>query len=262
MDARISAREAMEHATPALGHPSSLASPVANQHAIAKPQTIEPAIPDYLQEIYEWAYLNPTSVKLLDHEFVVSIILWGQHRHLRDAAFAELKPGQHVLQPTSVYGDFLPILARHLGPQSRLEVTDIAPVQIESCRRKLAEFPNAVAHLGDARFPGDAPYDAVCCYFLMHELPEDYKHEVVDGLLASVAPGGKVVFIDYHKPHWAHPLKAITSLVFDTLEPFAKSLWRHEISDFASHAGGYRWRKQTSFGGLFQKVVAERLPWT
>ncbi len=225
-------------------------------------QAEAPEIPAYLRDIYYWAYLNPRNVRLLDRELVVSVILWGQHRHLQRAAFAELPPGQRVLQPASVYGDFSSTLARHLGPRGRLEVTDIAPIQVASCRRKLRGLPQASVRLADARNPGGGPYDAVCCYFLMHELPEDYKHEVMDALLASVVPGGKVVFIDYHKPHWAHPLKGITSIVFDTLEPFAKSLWHHEISDFATDPGSFHWRQETYFGGLFQKVVAERRSWT
>jgi hypothetical protein len=53
-------------------------------------------------------------------------------------------------------------------------------------------------------------------------------------------------------------LKLITSLVFDTLEPFAKDLWHNEIADFASAPGEFMWRKQTCFGGLFQKVIASR----
>jgi hypothetical protein len=75
-------------------------------------------------------------------------------------------------------------------------------------------------------------------------------------MFASLAPGGKIVFIDYHKPHWAHPLKGVMSLVFDTLEPFAKALWRNEIWHFASAAEDIVWRKETYFGGLYQKVVA------
>ena len=35
-------------------------------------------IPTYLRKVYHWAYLNPKSVKLLDNEFIVSTILWGQ----------------------------------------------------------------------------------------------------------------------------------------------------------------------------------------
>ncbi len=225
-------------------------------------QTAPLEIPDYLREVYYWAYMNPRNVRLLDHELIVSIILWGQHRRLRRAAFAELTAGQRVLQPAAVYGDFSSALARHLGPESNLDVIDITPIQIASCRRKLRGLAQASTRRGDARHPSGDPYDAVCCYFLLHELPEDDKRQVVDGLLASVVPGGKVVFVDYHKPHWAHPLKLITSLVFDNLEPFAKGIWNRQIADFATDRRGFEWRQETYFGGLFQKVVAERRSWT
>jgi hypothetical protein len=46
------------------------------------------------------------------------------------------------------------------------------------------------------------------------------------------------------------------SLVFDMLEPFAKSLWRQDIRDFASEPEEFHWRKESFFGGLYQKVVA------
>jgi len=219
-------------------------------------------LPDYLRDAYNWAYLDPRNVGLLDRDLVVSAILWGQHRGLQRAALAELSRGSKVLQVASVYGDFSPLLARHVGPLGRLDVVDIAPIQVANCGRKLRDLPWASARRGDARRPGGGPFDAVCCYFLMHELPESFKHEVVDGLLASVGVGGKVVFVDYHRPHWAHPLKPVMSLIFDALEPFAKSLWRNEIADFATDKTAFDWRKETYFGGLYQKVVAERRSWT
>jgi len=73
-----------------------------------------------------------------------------------------------------------------------------------------------------------------------------------------VVPGGKVVFVDYHRPHWAHPLKPVMSLVFDTLEPFAKDLWDNEVSHYGGESDEFVWRKETYFGGLYQKVVAEK----
>lgn len=217
-----------------------------------------PEVPAYLQEVYYWAYLDPRNVPLLDHEIVVSVILWGNHRRLRQAAFAELRPGQRVLQPACVYGDFSKALARHIGSRGRLEVIDIAPIQVSRCRRKLRDFPQAQVRLADATRPGAKPYDAVCCYFLLHELPEDYKRAVVDALLASVAPGGKVVFMDYHRPHRAHPLKPVTGLVFDRLEPFAKGLWHNPIASYAGAAEDFTWSTETFFGGLFQKTVARK----
>ncbi len=258
MDARTNYREATAEISAPSGTKPRQADVVSIAPGLQQSKIDPPEIPAYLHDVYYWAYLDPKNVRRLDREPVVSVILWGQHRRLQRAAFAEFLPGQRVLQPASVYGDFSPNLARHLGTQGCLEVTDIAPIQVASCRRKLRGLPQATARRADACLPGGAPYDAVCCYFLMHELPDDYKHKVMDAMLASVAPGGKVVFVDYHKPHWAHPLKLITSIVFDTLEPFAKGLWHHEIKDFASNPGGFHWRQETYFGGLFQKVVAER----
>jgi len=87
------------------------------------------------------------------------------------------------------------------------------------------------------------------------------RAKLVDGFLQSLAPGGKVIFVDYHKPIPLHPAKSIMNFVFFLLEPFAKCLWQREIVDFAADARSFRWRKQTRFGDLFQVVVAEnRLP--
>ena len=98
-------------------------------------------VPDYLQEIYDWAYLNPSNVRLLDRDWIVSAILWGNNARLRRAAFAEFVPGQRILQPSHVYGGMIPGLARLVGPEGRLDVVDIAPVQVANCRRKLVPYP-------------------------------------------------------------------------------------------------------------------------
>ena len=218
-----------------------------------------PVIPSYMQDIYYWAYLNPRNVRWLDHEFVVRLILWEQHAKLRRAAFAEIEPGQKVLQSTCVYGKFLPMLADLIGPQGHLDLVDIAEVQLDGARRKLGGFSNVTLHHADVMELGDELYDSVICYFLLHEIPELHKRAATNVLLKKVRPGGKLIFIDYHKPHWAHPLKPITSFVFNTLEPFAKGMWKNEIRDFAEQPELFTWRKERFFGSLFQKVVAERL---
>jgi ubiquinone/menaquinone biosynthesis C-methylase UbiE len=163
------------------------------------------------------------------------------------------------LQPACVYGDFSKLLAEHIGPEGRLEVLDVAEVQVQNCRQKLADYKHASVRHEEVTHLRDEAVDVVCCYFLLHELPDDYKKGAVAALLDCVGPGGKVVFVDYHKPHWAHPLKLITSLVFDTLEPYAKGLWRKGIAEFAGNDSRFSWRKEIYFGGLFQKVVATRL---
>ena len=236
----------------------AVAAVLARGVPLTRPEPEPPEVPAYLRDTYHWAYLNPRNVRLLDRELVVSVVLWGNHRRLRRAAFAELRPGQKVLQPAHVYGDFCPALARHLGSRGRLEVLDVARIQVAACRRKLRGLSQTRVRHADAARIGGEFYDAVCCYFLLHELPDDYKRAVVEGLLGSVVPGGKVIFVDYHRPHWAHPLRGLMSLVFYLLEPFAKDLWSNGIASYATHAENFIWLKRTFFGGLYQITVARR----
>jgi ubiquinone/menaquinone biosynthesis C-methylase UbiE len=250
MDDFTSASACLETTEDFAGTPSRLRERVREERA--------PEIPDYLQDTYYWAYINPRNVRLLDREIVVRTILWQQHNRLQRLAFAEIEPGQWVMQPASVYGSFGPNLARHVGSQGRVDIVDVARVQVESATRKLAPYPWARAHHANCLDFDRGPYDVVVCYFLLHEVPDEVKREVVNHLLGQVVPGGKVVFVDYAKPKWWHPLKLITSIVFDTLEPFAKGLWRREIRAFADDAERFEWRRETIFGDLFQKVVATR----
>lgn len=214
------------------------------------------AIPDYLQDVYHWAYLSPVGRAIFDNPLVVHSILWGNMRRLTQTVVDEIEPGQSVLQPACVYGGFSNHLADAVGPKGHLLVTDVAPIQVAGARRKLGGMPQATVRLGDASRPTGGPYDVVACFFLLHEVPEAYKAMIVNALLNVVTPTGKVVFVDYHRMRPRHPLKPIMSLVFDTLEPFAKELWHREIEDYASAGNRFTWSKETYFGGLYQKVIA------
>ncbi|MGF1641805.1 MAG: rhodoquinone biosynthesis methyltransferase RquA [Rhodospirillales bacterium] len=219
-----------------------------------------PKLPDYLINTYTWAYLTPASIALLDNSLVVGSILWGNFRRLVNAACSEFEPGQRVLQAASVYGSFSADLAEVLGPHGRLDIVDIAPLQVDNSRRKLRNYPQVTVRLADAAAPGGGHCDSVCCFFLLHEVPDDHKRAVIDGLLAKVPPGGKAVFVDYHQPVLLHPLRMVMGAVFRWLEPYAQGLLDREIADFAGERDAFAWRKETYFGGLYQKVVAVREP--
>lgn len=217
-----------------------------------------PSVPWYMEQVYWWAYMRPFGLMIFDHVPIVSLILFGNYGRLKRAALAEIRKGQKVLQAACVYGDLSEALAEKVGQTGSLDVIDVVPLQVTNCARKLRDYPWSHVHLADAASPRGRRYDAVCCFFLLHELPDDYKRAAVNALLGSVAPGGRAVFIDYHMPHPLHPLKLVISLLFRYLEPFAGSLWQNEIRDFAQDRDAFVWHKETCFGSLFQKVVAER----
>jgi SAM-dependent methyltransferase len=218
-----------------------------------------PSIPAYLREVYNWAYLDSTNARLLDHDIVVSAILLGNNARLRRALLAEIPGGGRVLQVAHVYGKLIPEIARRVGPDGFLDVIDLVPLQAALCRQKLRGFPQARVRLANAACPGEETYDVVSCFFLLHEIPDEWKRRVVDALLRRASRGGKVVFVDYHGPANWHPLRGVMRQLFNRLEPFAESLWHHQVADFATAAENFRWHKQTYFGGLYQKTIAHRL---
>ena len=216
------------------------------------------SVPAYLRDVYSWAYLNPVSRAVFDQSFMVWSILWGNVGRLIRSVLDEIEPGQRVLQTACVYGNFSNQLADRVGPDGQLEVIDIAPIQVRFTRKKLGDQPQATVRQADAAIPTGRRYDVVVCFFLLHEVPPDYKRRIVDALLDSVEPGGRVVFVDYHRPVAWHPLKGPMSLVFKTLEPFAREIWDDDIAEYASAREDWCWQKRTFFGGLYQKVLVTR----
>lgn len=230
-------------------------------NAVANQMTCASDVPPYLYHTYSWAYLNRDILPFLDRSWVVSAILWGNANRLIRAAVHEYSPGQQVLQAACVYGRFSRILAEQVGVSGRLEIVDVAALQVMNARRKLDDLPQVQLRQADLARSGtvdSGSMDGVCCFFLLHEVPEAVRCSIVDNLLAAVRPGGKIVFVDYHRPHYFHPLKPLMSLVFRWLEPYAEGLFDSEIQSRSAMAHDFEWTRTTYFGGLYQKLVGVR----
>ncbi len=211
-----------------------------------------------MHKVYDWAYLDPRNATILDRELIVSMILWGNNRRLKKSLLSEIVPNATVLQAAHVYGSLIYEIAAKLSHPRQLEVVDVSALQIGRCRDKLRAFPQVVMRIGDIALLRSTPRDVISCFFLLHEVPWDYKRALVNRLLEQVAPGGKAVFVDYHKPHRLHPLRGIMNLIWRKFEPFAIDLLESEIDRFADNHDSFTWTKETFFGGLYQKVVATR----
>jgi ubiquinone/menaquinone biosynthesis C-methylase UbiE len=214
-------------------------------------------VPGYMTGVYDWVYVNPRSAARLDHDGVVRALLLGRAGRLIRAYLEHITPGARVWQAAHVYGSQIVQLAQHIGPNGFLQLTDVTPVQIERARHKLAPYLwSKVDRCDAARFTSSAPFDAVGSFFLLHEVPESKKRQIVDNMLRHVAADGKAVFIDYHRPAAWHPARPVFSLVNATLEPFARALWQNEISAYATRASDFDWSKRTFFGGVYQCTIA------
>lgn len=220
-----------------------------------------PAIPDYLQETYAWAYLHPKSFWFFEREWVVNLILWGNMSKLTNAVLEEmdLQPNSRVLQVACVYGDFSNKLAAHLAKaKSCLSVLDVAPIQLKNVRKKLAGHDNVSIHhqdSADLRFHADS-FDETVVFFLLHEQPEDARRKTIAEAIRVTRPGGRVIFVDYHRPRRLNPMRYLMKPILAMLEPFAMDLWRQELPAFMpADIKPEQLSSTFYFGGLYQKVT-------
>jgi ubiquinone/menaquinone biosynthesis C-methylase UbiE len=219
--------------------------------------------PHYLTSHYWWAYVHPKAVWFFERQWLVNLILWGNYAGLRNAAMEELGdvlPGT-TLQVACVYGDLTSkLVGRVAAGGGKLDVVDVLPMQLENLRRKLQT--GAPARLlkmdsADLDIP-DASYDRALLFFLLHEQPRHYRERTLSEVFRVVKPEGKIVIVDYALPRWWHPLRYLWRPLLAALEPFALDLWRHEIAHWLPAGEPAGWRKQSFFGGLYQKVVIRR----
>lgn len=217
-------------------------------------------VPAYMTEVYDWAYVDPSWVRALDRNWVVRVLLFLNDQRLMRAYLDEITEGMRVWQLAHVYGDLVTRAARKVGGRGAFHLTDVTPIQIEHGTRKLAGMEWTKVIRSDAAvFSGEQgkEYDLICSFFLLHEVPDAKKTEIVDNMLGKLRPGKKIIFVDYHDPKKWQPVRYILKVVNHYLEPFANALWTHEIQHFATRADQFSWRKKTFFGGVYQCVVVE-----
>jgi len=224
---------------------------------------VEPQVPHYLNAHYWWAYVNPDAVKLLDRQWLVNLMLWGNYARLRDAVLEEMGdalPGR-TLQVACVYGDLTSRLsARAAVGGGLIDIVDVLPIQLSNLRRKLPEStPARLLAMDSANLDlPDASYDRVLIFFLLHEQPRQYRERTLNELLRVARPGGKIIIVDYDLPRWWHPLRYIWRPLLAKIDPFALDLWRTEIAKWLPPGRDNGLHKQSFFGGLYQKVVITR----
>lgn len=221
---------------------------------------LPPPVPDYMQEVYNWAYIEPRNVVKLDHNLVVRTLLFLNDQRMMRAYIERIRPGMRVWQVAHVYGDLVRRAALKCGPSGAFHLTDITPIQVAHGESKLKDLPWAKVIRADARmFPGDEqPYDLICSFFLLHEVPDEWKHAIVDNMLRQLPEDGELFFVDYHRPAWWQPIGYLLKYINRLLEPFAESLWNNEIQSFASQPERFVWEKRTIFGGVYQMLRVTR----
>ena len=217
------------------------------------------SVPWYLTRVYWWAYVDPRAITFFERQWLVNLILWGNFGRLRDAALATLGDPRtgRTLQVACVYGDLTRRLTERIAPGGTLDVVDVLPLQLENLQRKLPRGHSVRLVHGDstALEYESGSFDRALIFFLLHEQPEATRRATLAQALRAVRPGGRIVIVDYHRPHAFNPLYWPMVGILRTLEPFALDLWANAIETWLPADRPLAISRRTFFGGLYQIVT-------
>ena len=219
-----------------------------------------PAIPGYLQVTYWWAYIHPLGVRVFEHQWLVNLILWGNYNRLCKAVLESYRGSLNgkTLQIACAYGNLTTRLSAMIDVAGELDVIDILPIQLKNLSGKLPANTQVRLHCMDSsalNFPRQH-FDRALLFFLLHEQPVDVRKKTLAEAVRVVRPGGTLCIVDYAKPGWFNPLRYVMAPVLTLLEPFARDLWREEITHWLpADAQIEIVCKHRYFGGLYQLLV-------
>lgn len=192
-------------------------------------------IPLYLARYYWWAYLWPAAVWFFDHQPIINAILFGQYGKLMAATMARLQNADHenTLQLTCVYGELTPNLIETVSPTA-LHITDAALIQLELAKSKMPHDNALLATRMNAEQLGyrDDSFSTVVLFFLLHEMPEEARINVLGECMRVIPVGGILLVTEYAPLPRKHIIYRFppSRWLITRLEPFLDGFWREDIA--------------------------------
>lgn len=212
-------------------------------------------------------YSDMRLIKLVDFQPVISAILLFQYDRLVSRIVEELRTmdlrGHELMITSCAFGNVIPrvVGAALESGARRVRLVDLVENELIHARGKLGPMADKV----DFR-PADAVSlkDADGCvaanvmFFLLHELPHELKEQALREAARTVAPGGKLLIGEFHRPHgWL--LRVLGWFYFKVFEPYGLALWdRHDPVPYLESLGGWSCTRETCCGGNYQVIVATR----
>jgi len=218
-------------------------------------------MPEYLAKNYWWAYLSPIGVNLFDHPFIVNRILWGQYHKIASDTVKLLatESDYSIAEISCAYGEIIP----KVGAESRannIYLFDVAPIQVKQARKKIernnTQDKFTLFEANAENIPlDDNSVDTSLLFFLLHELPEDARKNVLKEAFRITKPGGRVLIADYAPMTTTHLFHKLTFFrkIFEGLEPFLGNFWRIDLANALNDAAKIQKKKS--------KLQSEKYYW-
>lgn len=218
--------------------------------------------PAYMKFFYDDIYGTDNNYKHHDNIILCYFRTLFQYGRLVKELNSEISSGKDVCQIGAVLGNQIQKTAATIGSLGVYDIIDISPIALQQVKKKLnRRYPQINFIKEDAAFTKvKAVRDVVICFMLLSMVPPFHRKRIINNALGMLKPGGKAIFIDWHKPkRWnllAWPLKLYNRLY----NPFVEDLQKNTIKFLSENQNvkGYIWKQKSFFGGLFQKTIVVR----
>lgn len=214
-----------------------------------------------------WVYSHMGLIRFSDKKPWVAAVLLFQYDRLVERVVSEIRrtmlKGGTFLMTSCAFGDVMPrvVGASVKGGAGRICITDLIENELIHADGKLCEYKGKfeLAEADARRMPqADGSVDVNLIFFLFHELPDSSKELAFREAARVVAPGGKLIIAEFHRPR-AWLMRQLGRIYFTIFEPYALSMWgQYDPVGFLERLGEWRCQRSTYFFGNFQVVVATK----
>lgn len=219
-------------------------------------------LPPYLESVYKRRYFSPQFIRFFNSTVMTAVSNCFMQKRLIRYVADEIHAGQDVLQFGTADGGLQHAVAEKMNGSGVYHIEDISKPQIDALLPSISPWLNVRLNVRDFSNPTDRKYDAAVLFFTLHELPDARKEIVLKRAFDALTSHGKIIAVDYAMPCAYHPIKHPLRLFNRLFEPFAESLWYKDIKSFAPanlrESKNIIWAKSTTFGGLYQCVIAQK----
>jgi ubiquinone/menaquinone biosynthesis C-methylase UbiE len=212
-------------------------------------------------------YSNMQLIKLIDFQPIISAILLFQYDRLVSKIVAQLAhtdlKNKKVLITSCAFGNVIPrvVEAALKAGAEKVLVIDLIQNELTQAKSKLTDFPGKVEFIEDNATClrlADGIVDVNVMFFLLHELPHDLKLKALAEAGRVLAPGGKFMLAEFHRPDLSM-MRVLSWIYFKVFEPLGLTLWNtHDPIFCLNKMGNWVCERTTYLFGNFQVVVAMR----
>jgi len=214
-----------------------------------------------------WVYSHMGLIRFSDKKPCVAAVLLFQYDRLVDKVVAAIRrtdlQGKSLLMTSCAFGDVMPrvVGAAVAGGAARVCITDLIKNELIHANRKLGKFHGRfeLAEADATCMPqADGAFDVNLIFFLLHELPDASKERTLQEAARLVAPGGKLIIAEFHRPR-PSLMRLLGRTYFTIFEPFALAMWgQYDPVSFLEKKGGWACERSAYCFGNFQVVVATK----